>query len=86
MSKQATIATWPRLLDIHLAAAYASVSSRTVEDWVHNGLLIPVGMPGTTLRDKQGNIIARPQARRIVKILIDKADLDQLIDQRKANA
>jgi hypothetical protein len=82
-SVRLSLACWPRLLDIHLAAAYASVGSRTVEDWIYSGLLISVKMPGTRLRDKQGNVIAHPQGRKIAKILIDKADLDKLIDERK---
>ena len=77
------IATWPRLLDIHLAAAYSSVGARTIEDWIHDGLLEPVRMPGSTLKDKAGNIIAPAGRRRIAKILIDRTDLDRLIDERK---
>lgn len=40
-------------------------------------------MPGTTIKDKAGNIIARAKARRIAKILIDREDLDRLISSRK---
>ncbi len=74
---------WPRLLDLRLAAKYCSVGSRTVEDWIHEGLLTPVGMPGSTLRDKQGDVIVHASQRKIAKILIDKSDLDRLIDERK---
>jgi hypothetical protein len=74
---------WPRLLDLRLAAIYASVGPATVNDWVKDNLLTPVEMPGSTLRDRAGNVIAHAKARRIAKILIDRADLDKLIDQRK---
>jgi hypothetical protein len=79
-----TLATWPRLLSLDLSATYCSVGSRTVEDWIHAGLLTPVPMPGSTLKDNQGNIIASAAKRRIVKILIAREDLDRLIDERKA--
>jgi hypothetical protein len=82
---QIAIAAWPRLLDIHLAAAYCSVGDRTVEDWIHDGLLTPVPMPGSTLRDRSGQVIATAGRRRIVKILIDRGDLDRLIDERRGN-
>jgi hypothetical protein len=77
------MACWPRLLSLQLAAAYSSVGARTIEDWIHDGLIEPVPMPGSTLKDKAGNIIARAGRRRIAKILIDRADLDRLIDERK---
>jgi hypothetical protein len=75
---------WPRLLSLDLSAAYCSVGSRTLEDWIHAGLITPVPMPGSTIKDKAGNVIATAGRRRIAKILIDKADLDRLIDERKA--
>jgi hypothetical protein len=86
MSERHAIATWPRLLDIHLAANYCSVGDRTIEDWVKDGILEPVRMPGSIIKDKSGNVIARSKARRIAKILIAREDLDALIDARKAGA
>jgi hypothetical protein len=85
MNKSA-LPAWPRLLDLELIAGYCSVGRRTVEDWIREGLLEPVPMPGSTLRDKAGNIVARAGQRRIAKILIDREDLDRLIDKRKATA
>jgi hypothetical protein len=79
------LSSWPRLMSLAIAADYLSLSKRTLEDWVHEGLLQPVPMPGAAIR-KNGNIVAHAKARRIAKILIDRADLDLLIDQRKANA
>ena len=81
-----TIAVWPRLFDVHLAAQYCSVGEQTIRDWVVAELLSPVPMPGSTLRDKAGNIIAHAKDRRIAKILLAKEDVDRLIDERKGGA
>ena len=78
-----TVAAWPRLLDIHLSAVYGSVGESTVRDWIADGLLKPVAMPGSILRDKRGCIVAHGRNRRIAKVLIDRADLDSLIDSCK---
>jgi hypothetical protein len=81
---RAAVACWPRLLDIHRAAAYLSVGEATIRDYVNDKILVPIPMPGSTLRDKSGKIIAHAKARKIAKILIDKADLDRLIDERRS--
>jgi hypothetical protein len=78
------ISVWPRLLDIHLAAQYLSIGESTIRDYVAEGILCPVELPGSTLKDKNGKVIARAGSRRIAKILIDREDLDRLIEQRKA--
>ncbi len=85
-NSRVTLACWPRLLDLRTAAIYCSVGSRTVEDWVRENLLTPVPMPGSTLKDKNGNVVAPAGRRRIAKILIAREDLDRLIDQRKGAA
>jgi hypothetical protein len=81
---QRALACWPRLLDIHPAAQYFSVGVSTIRDYVADRILQPVEMPGSTIRGKSGKIVAHSKARKIAKILIDKADLDALIDERKA--
>jgi hypothetical protein len=73
----------PRLLDVYKAAAYLCVGPQTVRDWVAAGLLSVVPMPGSTLRNRHGQVIAPASKRRIAKILIDRADLDRLIDEAK---
>jgi hypothetical protein len=78
MGQNSKVAVWPRLLDVHLAAIYMSVGEGTIWDWIADGLLQPVQMPGTFLRDKNGRVIARPRSRKIVKILIDRSDLDRI--------
>jgi predicted site-specific integrase-resolvase len=75
-----------RLLDIKSAAQYLSIGKQTLRDWIVDGLLTPVSMPGSTIRDRHGKIIASASKRRIAKILIDKQDLDQLIEQAKRDS
>jgi hypothetical protein len=88
MTKSARVAlsTWPRLLDIHLAAQYLSVGESTIRDYIGDRILHPVELPGSTLRDKNGAIIAHAKARRIAKILIAREDLDKLVEERKESA
>ena len=81
-----TLATWPRLMDLSTAAAYTCLGISTLRDYVNDGILASVQMPGSTLRGRGGRVIAHSKVRRIAKILIDRADLDKLIDQRKAEA
>lgn len=78
-----TLAVWPRLFDVHLAALYLSVGESTIRDYVSAGLLVPVEMPGSTLRDRGGAVIASADRRRIAKLLFDRADLDGFVDERK---
>ncbi len=78
-----TLAVWPRLLDLHLAATYLSISESTVRDYVAEGLLVPVPLPGSTLRDRRGKIVSRAGQRRIAKLLFAKEDLDRFVDERK---
>lgn len=77
------MATWPRLFDVHLAALYLSVGESTIRDYVADRILHPVELPGSTLRDRAGQVIASASQRRLAKILIAREDLDALIDQRK---
>lgn len=74
--------TWPRLLDVHLAAAYLGVGASTIRDYTSAGLLQPVELPGSHLRRGKATI-ARPQDRNLVKLLFDRKDLDSFVDQRK---
>lgn len=73
MDKQ-SLACWPRLLDVHLAAQYLSVSSRTIEQWIADEILRPVAMPGMT------------RTLKLRRVLLDREDLDKLIADRKAQA
>ena len=82
--KQGLLPIVPRLLDVHLAAIYLSVGEQTIRDWVADGILNSVKMPGTALRDQRGHLIAKPRQRRLAKILLDREDINRLIESRKA--
>jgi predicted site-specific integrase-resolvase len=84
MLNKHSLLLWPRLLDLKTAATYLSIGSRTIEDWIRDGLLQPIPMPGSTIKDKSGNVIASAKSRRIAKILLDREDLDRLIEERRS--
>ncbi len=79
-----TMLTWPRLLDIHLAAAYLSVGEQSVRDYIADGILTPVKLPGAKIRGENKTVIARPRQRTMNKLLIDREDCDKLIERLKA--
>jgi hypothetical protein len=58
----------PRLLTVDQAGAYLAVGGATIRDYVAAGILEPVELPGSTLREPGGRIIAQPGARRLAKI------------------
>ncbi len=80
-----TLACWPRLMDLHTAEAYPCIAESTWRDYISDGLIEPVPMPGSTLR-KNRQIVAHAKDRRIAKILLDRGDIDQLIDRMKGVA
>lgn len=61
----------PRLLDLKAAAAYLSVSTWTLRDYLAAGLLPLVKLP-------------RPGGGTLKRILVDRVDLDRLIRDGKA--
>ena len=68
-----TTAMAPRVLDVMAAAAYLSISPRTVRALIAEGKL-PTVHPPAVLRSRE----------RLRRVLIDRADLDRLIDDWKA--
>jgi hypothetical protein len=84
--KAGEVTAWPRLLDVHLAAVYLGVGESTVRDWAHAGILVPVPMPGSALRQAGGRVIAGCRDRRMVKLLFDRLDLDAFVDRLKEEA
>jgi predicted site-specific integrase-resolvase len=77
-----------RLMDLYEAAAYCHVSYWTVRDWVQDGSLSRVCLPCGRVKAKNGAVIQRAGDKATRKILIDRRDLDRLIDESKelANA
>ena len=64
----------PRLLDVHAAARYLSVSTWTIRNWVAAGHLVPVELPA--LRPREGD----RGKRRLRRLLFDRAALDRFVD------
>ena len=73
--------TAPRLLTIAGAARYMSLSPWTIRSWLRFGLLEPVRLPGCAILGPGGKVIARPQQRTMRRILIERRQLDRLIEQ-----
>jgi hypothetical protein len=65
-----------RLLDVRGAAAYIGVSVWTLRDFVARGILRAVRLPASGSR--QG---APPRTKPLRRILIDRAELDRLVEQ-----
>lgn len=66
----------PRLLDLHAAGRYLGLSYWTTRDLVFAGTLPTVKLPCPRARD--GRLIRR--------VLIDRRDLDALIEQHREEA
>jgi len=72
-----------RLMNLRQAGQYLNVSYWIVRDWVLDGILPVVRLPGARLREKGGKVIARSTSHSMRKILVDCRDLDRLIEQSK---
>lgn len=72
----------PRLLSLRQAAAYVGVSYWLLRDYVIDGTLKPVRLPGSRLK-KDGRLIANSKDHAMRKIMIDREDLDKLIRECK---
>ena len=77
-----TSAGHPRLLSFKKAAEYVGVSYWLLRDWIIDGTLKPVRLPGSRLK-KNGRVVANPKDHAMRKIMVDRADLDYLIDECK---
>lgn len=72
-----------RLLSLQEAAAYLGVSYWTVRDYVQAGLLPRVALPCANRRVKGGVVIRRAGEESARRILVDRRDLDRLIERNK---
>jgi excisionase family DNA binding protein len=71
LARQAGLSLPPRLLDVHSAARYLGLSPWTVRDLLGNGTLKRVRVP-------------LPGGRELRRILLDRQDLDRLVESWKA--
>jgi hypothetical protein len=70
-----------RLLDLYQAATYTGLSYWTLRDYVADGVLPAVRLPSGRQRSRGGIVKAGAGSNR--KILIDREDLDRLIEESK---
>ena len=71
---------WPRLLDAKQAAAYLNVSFWTLREFIHDGSIPTVRLP----RPRTARMRKRhPVNDTVRRLLIDRADLDNLVDRWK---
>jgi hypothetical protein len=69
----------PRLLSLKQAEAIYGISYWKLRDYVNDGLLPCVRLPGGRLHAKGGRIVANCRDHLLRKILIDRVDLDKFI-------
>jgi hypothetical protein len=74
----------PRLLDLHNAARYMSLSYWTVRDLVNAGQLPAVKVPCMfTWNSKKKMRVRVNDGRSVRRVLLDRLDLDRFIEQCK---
>jgi len=80
---KATVAAWPRLLSIEQAARYLSISYWTLREFINDGSIKAVPLPRPeTLRQRE----RRALGDTVRRLLIDRHDLDALVDTWKRRA
>ncbi len=72
-----------RLLSLKEAAEYLGVSYWLLRDYIVDGVLTPVRLPGSRLR-KGGRLVASSRTHSMRKIMVDREDLNRLIEDSKA--
>ena len=65
-----------RLLDVYGAAAYLNLSPWTIRDYIARGILRTVQLPASEGREGEP-----PRTKPLRRVLIDRAELDRLVDQ-----
>ena len=78
-----TVPEAARLLDLYQAATYMGLSYWTLRDWVTDGILQVVKLPCGRQRMRGGVVTRKSGDGSARKILIDRRDLDRLIDESK---
>jgi hypothetical protein len=76
----------PRLMNLHDAARYIGLSYWTLRDYVADGLIPRVSLPCSRSRKKGGAIVRLAGDTEARRILVDRADLDSLIERSKQNS
>jgi len=71
---------WPRLLSLELAALYLGVSIWVMREYVDSEAITPVALPRPNTRRMHRH---RPVSDSLRRLLIDRADLDALVEAWK---
>jgi hypothetical protein len=72
-----------RLLDLYQAATYTGLSYWTLRDYVTDGVIPVVKLPCGRQRTRAGVVSRKAGDTSARKILIDKRDIDALIEKSK---
>ena len=72
-----------RLLNLEQAAIYTGLSYWTIRDYVQAGVLPKVSLPCAKRRAPGGAVVRRPGDASVRTILVDRRDLDRLIERSK---
>ena len=74
---------WPRLLSVEQAGQYLGVSVWTIREFINDGSIKAVPLPRPeTLRQRE----RRALGDTVRRLLIDRADLDELVESWKRRA
>ncbi len=80
---KASVTAWPRLLSVEQAGQYLGVSYWTVREFINDGSVKAVPLPRPdTLRQRE----RRALGDTVRRLLIDRHDLDALVDRWKRGA
>jgi hypothetical protein len=82
-STERSVSKSARLLNLYQAATYTGLSYWTLRDWLADGILKVVKLPCGRQRIKGGAVVRKAGDATSRKILIDRQDLDNLIDRCK---
>lgn len=85
-SPRVTLGAWPKLMDLRTVAAYSCIAESTWRDYILEEIIKPIRPPGSRLRKAGGAVETFAKDHRLRKILVDRADVDALIEKWKAGA
>lgn len=73
-------------MNLCVLAAYSCIAESTWRDYVAEGIIKPVSAPGSRLRKAGGAVATFSKDHKLRKILLDRLDVDALIERWKAGA
>jgi len=82
-SAKAAKRTTGRLMTLRQAAAYSGLSYWLLRDYCLDGILPIVRLPGSRLKGQNGGVSCHSTEHTIRKIMVDREDIDRLIQKCK---